>query len=77
MATIFQTTFSNRFFLDENVWISVTISLKFVPEDQIKNIRALVQIMARHWLSDKPLSEPGMAYFTDDLNGLNIMLSEY
>ena len=33
-------------FLNENVWISVEISLKFVPKGPIKNIPALVQIMA-------------------------------
>ena len=30
----------------ENVWISIKISLKFVPKDPINNIPALVQIMA-------------------------------
>ena len=39
-------------FLNENVWIFVTISLKFVPKDPINNIPALVQIMAwRHCLN--------------------------
>ena len=33
-------------FLDANVWISVKISLKIVPEVRIYNIPALVQIMA-------------------------------
>ena len=32
-------------FLNENIWISLKISLKFVPEVQINNIPALVQIM--------------------------------
>ena len=49
------------FFLNENVWISINISLKFVAEVQIKNILALVQIMAWHLPGDKPLSEPMMA----------------
>ena len=35
-----------RFFLNENVWIPIKISLKFVPKDPIDNIPALVQIMA-------------------------------
>ena len=39
MAAIFQTTF-----LNENVLISIKISLKFVPKGQINNIPALVQI---------------------------------
>ena len=45
-------------FLNEIVWISLWISLKFVPKVQINNIPALVQIMA--WPGDKPLSEPMM-----------------
>ena len=47
-------------FLDENVWISIKVSLTFVPESPINNIPALVQIMARRRLGDKPLSEPMM-----------------
>ena len=31
-------------FLNENVWISIKISLKFVPEGPINNIPALVQM---------------------------------
>ena len=45
-------------FLNENVWISLKISLKFVPEVRINNIPALVQIMAWRRQGDKPLSEP-------------------
>ena len=45
-------------FLNENVWISFMISLKFVPNVPINNIPALVQIMAWHRSGDKPLSEP-------------------
>ena len=47
-------------FLNENTSISINISLKFVPEDRINNIPALVQIMAWRRLGDKPLSEPMM-----------------
>ena len=47
-------------FLNENVWISIKISLTFVPKGPINNIPALVQIMARRWSGDKPLSEPMM-----------------
>ena len=47
-----------RIFLNENVWIGTKISLKFVPEDPINNIPALVQIMAWHQPGDKSLSEP-------------------
>ena len=47
-------------FLNENVWISIKISLKFVPKGPINNIPALVQIMAWRRPGDKPLSEPMM-----------------
>ena len=47
-------------FLNENVWISNKISLKFVPKVPINNIQALVQIMAWSRSGDKPLSEPMM-----------------
>ena len=47
-------------FLNENVWISLKISLKFVPKGPINNIPALVQIMAWRRPGDKPLSEPMM-----------------
>ena len=45
-------------FLNENVRISIKISLKFVPKDPIDNISALVLIMAWHRPGDKLLSEP-------------------
>ena len=45
-------------FLNENVLITINISLKFVPKVRINNIPALVQMMAwRRW-GAKPLSEP-------------------
>ena len=47
-------------FLNENIRISIKISLKFVLKDPINNIPALVQIMARRRPGDKPLSEPMM-----------------
>ena len=47
-------------FLDENLWILIKISLKFVPKGPINNILALVQIMAWRRPGDKPLSEPTM-----------------
>ena len=54
---IFRCIFSN-----ENVWISIKISLKFVPNGHgpINNIPALVQIMAWHRTGDKPLFETMM-----------------
>ena len=45
-------------FMNENVRISINISLKFVPKGLINNILALVQIMAWRRPGDKPLSEP-------------------
>ena len=45
-------------FLNENAWILLGISLKFVSKVQINNIPALVQIMAWRRPGDKPLSEP-------------------
>ena len=47
-----------RIFLNENVSISLKISLKFVPKVRINYIPTFVQIMAWHWPHDKPLSEP-------------------
>ena len=45
-------------FLNENIWISIKFSLKFVPRGPINNIPALVQRMAWCRPGDKPLSEP-------------------
>ena len=42
-------------FLNENVWISTKILLKFVPKGPINDIPALVQIMAWHCPSDQGL----------------------
>ena len=49
-----------RIFSNENVRISIKISLRFVPKGQINNIPALVQIMGWRRSGDKPLSEPMM-----------------
>ena len=46
-----------RIFLNENVRISIKISLRFVPKGPINNIPALVQIMAWRRSGVKPLSE--------------------
>ena len=50
-------------FFNENVWISIKISLTFVPKGPINNNTALVQIMACRLFGDKPLSEPMMVWF--------------
>ena len=47
-------------FLNENAWISIKISLKFILQGPINNIPALVQIMAWRRPGDKPLSGPMM-----------------
>ena len=49
-----------RIFMNENVRISIKISLKFVPKGLINNIPALLQIMTWRRPGDKPLSEPMM-----------------
>ena len=49
-----------RIFLNENVWISTKISLKFVPKGPINNITALVQILAWRRPGDEPSSEAMM-----------------
>ena len=45
-------------FLSKNVWISIDVSLKYIPKCPICNIPALDQIMAWRPPGDKPLSEP-------------------
>ena len=49
-------------FLNENVWISLKIPLKFVPKGPVNNIPALVQIMAGRRPGNKPLSEPMLVF---------------
>ena len=49
-------------FLNENVWISLKIPLKFVSRGPNNNIPALVQIMAWRRPGDKPLSEPMLVF---------------
>ena len=51
-------------FLNENIWILINISWKFVHEGRIDNITALVQVMAWHRPGDKPLSEPMIILLT-------------
>ena len=58
MAAILQTIYLNE---NTCIWISIKISLKFVPKCPINNIPALVQVMAWRRPGDKPSSEPMMA----------------
>ena len=55
MAAILQTTCWKCIFVNENLQISIKISLKFVPNGPI--IPALFQIMAWRWPDIKPLFE--------------------
>ena len=50
----------NCIFLNENVWMPIKISLKFVPKSPINNIPDLIQIMAWCHPGNKPLSESMM-----------------
>ena len=56
MVAVSQDAFK-RIFLNENVGISIIISLKLVHTGPINNISALVQMMAWRRPGDKPLSE--------------------
>ena len=56
----FQDDIFRCIFLNENVWISINISLEFVPEGPINNIPAMIQIMAWRRPEDKALSDPMM-----------------
>ena len=58
MAAIFQTRFWNAFHFNENMWIFIKMSLKFVLKGPINNISAMVQIMTWRRPGDKPLFEP-------------------
>ena len=51
--------------INESVWISMTISLKFVPKGPIDNKSALVQVVAWHRTGEKPLPESMLTQFTD------------
>ena len=68
-----------RIFFNENVRISIKISLKIVPKGPINNNPALVQMMAWHRPGDKPLSEPTMVSLLTHicvlcLNELNLFM---
>ena len=52
-------------YLRERYFLLIHISLKFVPRCPIDNMSALVQVMACHMLSAKPLPEAVMTQFID------------
>ena len=61
-------TFCRHYFqmhLSENIWISIKISLTFVPKGPIDHKSALVEVMAWHWTGDKPLPGTMMTRFND------------
>ena len=60
MAAISADNIFKCIFLNENVRITLKISLKIVPKVRVNKIPALVQIMAWHRPGDKPFSEPIM-----------------
>ena len=57
----FRDDFFKWIFLNENIWISIKISLKFVPNSAINNTPSLVHLMAWCRTGNKPLFEPMMA----------------
>ena len=65
MAAILADDIFKCIFLNENVRISIKISLKFVPKGPIGNKSALVQVMAWRWTGDKPLPAPMLTQFID------------
>ena len=69
MATDLSDEIFKRIFLNENIRISIEISLKFVPTVSNDNKSALVQTMARHRTGGKPLSELMLTRFTDAYMG--------
>ena len=64
MAAIFADDIFRCIFVNEKFFIFIEISQKFVPKSPINNIRAIVQLMARRWIGDKPLSEAMLTQFT-------------
>ena len=50
---------------NESVWMSITISLKFVLKGPIDYKSALVQVAARHRTGEKRLPESMLTQFTD------------
>ena len=65
MAAILTDDIFKHIFFNENVRISIQISLKFVPNGPIDNKSALVQVIAWRRTGDKPLPEPMLTQFID------------
>ena len=81
IAAIFQTTFLKWIFMDEGVWISIEMSLTFIPKGPVNNIPALVQIMAWRRPSDNHCLNEWVQSVTRGMimirNGFNLMSSYY
>ena len=84
MVSIIQEAFSNAsIFLNENYYILVYISLKFVPHGFIENKLPLCRIIAWCWIDDKHLSPSGWhisvthIYVTTAQNPLSPLMQEY
>ena len=65
------TEFFPWIFCNENIWISIEISLTSVSKLQIKNIPGLVDMIALHRLGNTPLSEPMMTRLPTHICGLS------
>ena len=65
MATIVADDNFKCIFLNENNKIPIRVWLKFVARSPTDNKPALVQVMAWHRTSNKPLTEPMLTHFTD------------
>ena len=62
---LFTDNFFKLIFLNEDYYISIHISLKFIPKDLIDNKWSFVYIMAWCRIGNKPLPELMMPYFDD------------
>ena len=65
MAAILADDIFKHIFFNENIRISIQISLKFVPMSLIDNTSAFVQVMDWRRAGDKPSPEAMMTQFTD------------
>ena len=65
MITIFPYEIFKYIILNENIRISIEISVNYVANNPVNNKPALVRIMAWRRTGDKPLSETMMVQFFD------------
>ena len=67
MDDIVQKSFAIFFFLNKKFPILNEVSMKCIPESPVNKKSALVQVMAWLRTGDKPLPEPMMTKFHDDM----------